>query len=265
MTLPTTGQISLGNVQSEFGGSNPISMSEYYRGGSYVDDSWPNKGVTGIPSSGAITLDNFHGKSDIPLFSVTLKWTGSVVSGQTLDVSSFMTTPYSTLFIAQGYNTGGEPYYYPPTTKLNGVDMPLITQQYTNALDDGRGWSISSKSVPSGSSAVVTWTTTYAGTGYVYEVLGFRDLYAAIHAIAATVRHDSANGTVFPYADIATPTNGVIFAIGIDTIDTTTQYEVLSADHDTAWDTNPTPNSSAYRCYGSNRGTIAVCFNLALA
>ena len=36
MTLQTSGAISLSQVQSEFGGSNPISMSEYYRGGSHV-------------------------------------------------------------------------------------------------------------------------------------------------------------------------------------------------------------------------------------
>lgn len=36
MTLQTSGAISLSQVQSEFGGSNPISMSEYYRNGSNV-------------------------------------------------------------------------------------------------------------------------------------------------------------------------------------------------------------------------------------
>lgn len=36
MTLQTSGAISLSQVQSEFGGANPISMSEYYRGGTYV-------------------------------------------------------------------------------------------------------------------------------------------------------------------------------------------------------------------------------------
>lgn len=36
MTLQTSGAISLSQVQSEFGGSNPISMSEYYRGGANV-------------------------------------------------------------------------------------------------------------------------------------------------------------------------------------------------------------------------------------
>lgn len=36
MTLQASGAIALSEIQSEFGGSNPISLSEYYRGGSYV-------------------------------------------------------------------------------------------------------------------------------------------------------------------------------------------------------------------------------------
>lgn len=36
MALQTSGQISLSQIQTEFGGANPTFMSEYYRGGSYV-------------------------------------------------------------------------------------------------------------------------------------------------------------------------------------------------------------------------------------
>ena len=37
MTLQASGAISLYEIQNEFGGSDPISLSEYYRSGSYVD------------------------------------------------------------------------------------------------------------------------------------------------------------------------------------------------------------------------------------
>jgi len=36
MTLQSSGAISLANVQTEFGGSNPIGINEYYAGGAYV-------------------------------------------------------------------------------------------------------------------------------------------------------------------------------------------------------------------------------------
>jgi len=51
MALQSSGAISLQDVQNEFGGSHPISLSEYYgRAG-------------GIPGSGTISLSNFYGKS----------------------------------------------------------------------------------------------------------------------------------------------------------------------------------------------------------
>lgn len=58
MALPSSGTISFSQLQSELGGSNPISLSEYYRGGSIV-----NSNVVGpsIPSSGTISLSNFYG------------------------------------------------------------------------------------------------------------------------------------------------------------------------------------------------------------
>jgi len=51
MPLQSSGAISLANVQTEFGGSNPIGSNEYY-------------GVAaGVPASGTISLASFYGKS----------------------------------------------------------------------------------------------------------------------------------------------------------------------------------------------------------
>jgi hypothetical protein len=58
MALQSSGAISLANIQSEFGGSNPISLSEYYRNGAYVTSN-----NTGVPTSGTIQLDDFYGAS----------------------------------------------------------------------------------------------------------------------------------------------------------------------------------------------------------
>ncbi len=58
MALQTSGAISLANIQSEFGGSNPISINEYYRGGANVPNSTANNN---IPTSGTISLSNFYG------------------------------------------------------------------------------------------------------------------------------------------------------------------------------------------------------------
>ena len=64
MTLQTSGAISLSQVQTEFGGANPISMSEYYAGGANVPGS--TSGVNGaVPASGTISMSKFFGTSDV--------------------------------------------------------------------------------------------------------------------------------------------------------------------------------------------------------
>ena len=74
MALQTSGAISLGDIQTEFGGSNPISISEYYG----VD--------TGVPASGTISLSDFYGTSNV---DVTLDaWAGGTNLGPGNDSTS---------------------------------------------------------------------------------------------------------------------------------------------------------------------------------
>ena len=60
MAIPASGQVTLSDLQVEYGGTDPISINEYYRGGAYVPIG---TGTATIPASGAITLDNFRGTS----------------------------------------------------------------------------------------------------------------------------------------------------------------------------------------------------------
>ena len=68
MTLPASGPLSLSDIQTEFGGSNPISLSEYYAGGGLVPAG--TSGTYGaVPSSGALSIQNFYGTSQfIPVY-----------------------------------------------------------------------------------------------------------------------------------------------------------------------------------------------------
>jgi hypothetical protein len=50
--------LSLGNLQTTFGGSTPISISNYYRGGTIMG---PGVYPATVPTSGAIALSNFSG------------------------------------------------------------------------------------------------------------------------------------------------------------------------------------------------------------
>jgi hypothetical protein len=56
MTTPT-GTISLSDIQTEFGGSNPIGINEYYGSGGLVPSG------QNVPSSGQISFNDLRGKS----------------------------------------------------------------------------------------------------------------------------------------------------------------------------------------------------------
>lgn len=105
MAIPSSGPITLANIQTEFGGSNPISLGEYYAGGGLVP-----AGTTGtygaVPSSGAISIRNFYGTSNIPALSVT---GGSSSSGYASRVNAGSeTVSTSTVSVSA---SGGVPAY----------------------------------------------------------------------------------------------------------------------------------------------------------
>lgn len=81
-TMPSTGALSFSNLQTVMGGANPISLSEYYRNGTYVPST---KSVTvQEPSSGEYYspgsyswYDSFNSKSGLSTYFIY--WAGSLV------------------------------------------------------------------------------------------------------------------------------------------------------------------------------------------
>lgn len=105
MALQSSGAISLANVQTEFGGSNPIAITEYYG----VD--------TGVPASGTISLSNFYGTSSVPAYIPSyLSGAGSIftdVGVTNLDTvksnrpsSGFSTNPEGIEYFGAANNSG---------------------------------------------------------------------------------------------------------------------------------------------------------------
>ena len=56
MALQSSGAISIANIATEFGGSQPHSLNEYYRNGSHVTSN-----NTNVPTSGQIDMADFYG------------------------------------------------------------------------------------------------------------------------------------------------------------------------------------------------------------
>ncbi len=112
MTLQTSGSISLSELASEFGGSAPHSLSEYYRGGANV----PTTITTGVAAgsfsayqgnvtgatgaTGIVTSVNYFWK--VLLFSSSVVWNGVNKPNTNPDeLGSGLTGPHTqTLFLS---------------------------------------------------------------------------------------------------------------------------------------------------------------------
>lgn len=76
MALPTSGPMSLSMIRGEFGGTGPVKLSDYYRGGGRVPNTPVNAGV---PSSGPIRLSHFYGATAYTTPSVSITQAGGTI------------------------------------------------------------------------------------------------------------------------------------------------------------------------------------------
>lgn len=106
MALSSSGSISLSQIQTEFGGSNPIGLSEYYNKDPYKP----------TPSSGVISLNSFRGSSN-----------------RTCEVNSGYTNEPSSL---NGYGQANGSFYHAQYSGKSGAAFGTITK--TTSLVSGR-------------------------------------------------------------------------------------------------------------------------------
>lgn len=69
MALQSSGAISLNDIATEFGGTTPINISDYYRGGSRVPNITLNNAV---PMAGALSLSNFYGATNRVTINISI-------------------------------------------------------------------------------------------------------------------------------------------------------------------------------------------------
>lgn len=104
MTLQASGNISILDIVGEFGGAGTHSLTEYYRGGSFVPDTAPN---AGIPTSGSISVTDFYGGQETTLATIT------VTQGQYVDGGGDW----------NGYRDSGPGFGSRSPTTLNGATI----------------------------------------------------------------------------------------------------------------------------------------------
>jgi len=136
MALQTSGAISLLNIANEFGGSAPHSLSEYYGAAS------------GIPSSGAISISQFYGKSAQTFHTSTAGGINAFFGGYSWSVPSD--------------NNGSFTFYYSP-----GIPVSSSVKFFTENGGD--------KSMYCGINGSV-----FSSVGASYPVLSFSGLLTSI-------------------------------------------------------------------------------------
>lgn len=117
-TLQSSGAISLANLQTTMGGANPISLSEYYRGGAYTPAT--KTIATREPASGEyFGLSTYqwqqsysgYGNSG-PAFSAAIFWSGSwITTAVPANATSYTTGGY-TYYRGALYTSGYTPSQY---------------------------------------------------------------------------------------------------------------------------------------------------------
>jgi len=164
MPLASSGTISLSQVQTEFGGTNPISMSEYYTNAV----SGFTSGITGLPASGTtVSLSVFRGKakpsSGIPYAFSSHTFTNAGATGQTGPIISQVRSAYSTAAWAQNNS------YLSMTTQ--GIQLWTVpaTGSYTITCAGSKGGNNTSSG---GSGAIMTGTFSFTSGDIVSILVG---------------------------------------------------------------------------------------------
>lgn len=123
MVLPTTGSLSLSQIQTEFGGFNPIGINEYYRGGFYV----PSSQIT-IPTSGTISISNFYGT---PIEYWPCVGLYDQFDEKQTDVANWTSDNYGQYFTP---TAGSFTFYFDLVTDLNVSSMTAYLYRGTTLL-----------------------------------------------------------------------------------------------------------------------------------
>jgi len=157
MTLPTSGPLSLNDIQTEFGGANPIGINEYYAGGSLVPAG--TSGTYGaVPSSGAISIQNFYGTASVVYKYVEDMFASYAYTGtgatQTITngIDVINQYYYSNIFFKQrtatsdSYLVGAPDYFLSTNTTSSGATITNAVTAFTTS-----GFTLGSSTVTNGS------------------------------------------------------------------------------------------------------------------
>lgn len=183
MTLQSSGAISLSDIQTEFGGSSPTSLSEYYRGGSNVINASVNNS---IPTSGAISLTDFYGTENVLASSFTRI---GYVGNASINLQK-AADPYRWVFIVM-HDMQGPVLSDLATPSANGSAMTVAVKDNSSYANDGHRLGMFYANVPTGTSVTFSNMTLSAS---IYEITGIQSISSNLNVFTTdAVTSSSAN------------------------------------------------------------------------
>lgn len=172
MALPSSGPLTLTDIQTEFGGSNPIGLDEYYAGGANVPAG--TSGTYGaVPSSGAISIQNFYGTAKV----TSVKYfTGPANMGEGISMNAYSTNNIASMTLTAQPNA---PYAQSLTdpyviVERNGVyyqnlyNTNITSVYYIASSTDRVNWVLRAVPTPSGVTGTNQgWKGPFSTTNYL--------------------------------------------------------------------------------------------------
>jgi hypothetical protein len=211
MPLPTSGPLSLTDIQTEFGGTNPISLNEYYAGGGLVPSG--TTGTNGaVPSSGAISINSFYGTTSVRNFSSLLSaeagTTYGVLGGPVSVITSsniiYTFTEYIPRISGTTYNTNIRTI----RTAANGS----VISNLAMAVDTSLGRDVNLIGGPAIDSSDNIYTVGYSPLGNTNQVTKFNSSNAVVwSSLVALTGADLVTTQEYGYQILSVSPNGNVY------------------------------------------------------
>lgn len=226
MTIPASGPISSTDLQTEFGGQNPINLGDYYAGGLYVGAN--TIGTNGpVPASGPISLSDFYGTS-------RLTTTVNYIATQNV-IGQYITSADGITWTARNWPDSNVWFWV-----ARGTDKWVAFPESGNTAlysTDAINWTSTTLPVST------TWSTIgYTGTRFVAAPFG---------ALTSGVWSDDGinwNATTLPSGYFWFRTSG---GNGTIIVSTAGNAAVAKTTDGINWSVSSAPGGSVYWCNGA--------------
>jgi len=132
MALPDSGQISVSQLRTNFGGTAPDGLSEYYRGGGNVDDNASNSSV---PQSGEVSLSDFYSSAGTQTRDIRV-WMSYLFNENGFGVTSQSSTAAPSSISASANAVAWQPVFRAGTGFITSASISISQNEDVTAYNN---------------------------------------------------------------------------------------------------------------------------------